>query len=150
MQLSEVADAYSATGPLWDAGPGRIYDRLAGVLVDASPISLAGCLVADVGAGTGAASRAIARLGGRPVAVDVASGMLAAGRTRAGRSAAPAAVADACRLPFCQELAAALSSPPSPTTTSPIRSLLWPRRVGSSRREARCWWRATPRLTVTR
>lgn len=72
-----VADAYSRTGAAWQAGPGRLYDRLAEVLVEASPVPLTGRLVLDVGAGTGAASRAVERAGGRPVPVDVAPGMLA-------------------------------------------------------------------------
>jgi ubiquinone/menaquinone biosynthesis C-methylase UbiE len=75
---SGVAEAYSATGAAWQAGPGRVYDRLAEVLVAAAPVPLAGRVVLDVGAGTGAASRAVARAGGHPIAVDVAPGMLAA------------------------------------------------------------------------
>lgn len=73
-----VADAYSQTGAAWQIGPGRVYDRLSDRLVEASPVPLAGRTVLDVGAGTGAASRAIGRAGGRPIALDVAPGMLAA------------------------------------------------------------------------
>lgn len=90
-----VRDAYSATGAAWEAGPGRIYDRLADELVDLSPVPLAGRLVLDVGAGTGAASRAIARVGGHPVALDLAPGMLAVDR----RHRPPAVVADGRALP---------------------------------------------------
>lgn len=89
-----VADAYSATGVAWQQGPGRVYDRLAEVLVDASPVPLAGRRVLDVGAGTGAASRAIVRVGGQPIAVDVAVGMLAVDHHRRP----PAVVADARHL----------------------------------------------------
>jgi SAM-dependent methyltransferase len=91
-----LADAYSATGAAWEAGPARVYDRLADVLVAASPIDLAGRLVADVGAGTGAASRALARAGARPIALDLADGMLRVDQ----RHRPPAAVADARRLPL--------------------------------------------------
>jgi demethylmenaquinone methyltransferase/2-methoxy-6-polyprenyl-1,4-benzoquinol methylase len=91
-----VADAYDRTGRSWEAGPARlVYDRLAEVLVAASPVSLAGRRVLDVGAGTGAAARSIRAAGGHPVAVDVSLGMLRANATSAGR----AVVADARRLP---------------------------------------------------
>lgn len=104
-----LADAYSATGVAWQRGPERVYDRLAEVLVDASPVPLVGRRVLDVGAGTGAASRAIARAGGRPIAVDVAAGMLAVDHHRRP----PAAVADARRLPLasgtCGAVVAAFS-----------------------------------------
>ena len=88
--------AYSATGAAWQHGPERVYQRLADVLVAASPVPLAGCLVADVGTGTGAASRSIARAGGHPIALDLADGML-----RVDQAARPPAVgADARRLPL--------------------------------------------------
>lgn len=91
-----LRDAYSATGSAWRDGPERVYGRLADVLVAASPISLAGERVADVGAGTGATSRAIQRAGGRPIQLDLAEGML--GVDQATRP--PAVVADARRLPL--------------------------------------------------
>jgi SAM-dependent methyltransferase len=91
-----ISDAYSATGAAWRDGPERVYQRLADVLVGASPIPLAGELVVDVGTGTGAASNAILRAGGRPVALDLADGML---RVDQGVRP-PAAVADARHLPF--------------------------------------------------
>jgi SAM-dependent methyltransferase len=79
------------------------------VLVDASPIPLADQLVADVGTGTGAASRSIARVGGRPIALDLAVGMLAVDRDERP----PAVVADARRLPLatasCGAVVAAFS-----------------------------------------
>lgn len=91
-----VSEAYSATGAAWRDGPERVYQRLADVLVDASPVALAGEHVADVGAGTGAASTAIRRAGGRPVAVDLAEGMLRVDQSQRP----PAAVGDARRLPL--------------------------------------------------
>ncbi len=109
MALTELAEAYSATGVAWRDGPARIYDRMAEELVARSPVPLEGELVADVGAGTGAASRAVAAAGGTPVALDVALGMLTV--DRAARP--PAAVADARRLPLpagsCGAVVAAFS-----------------------------------------
>ena len=97
MSLSgDVAAAYSATGAAWARGPGRVYDRLAERLVDACPVPLAGRDVLDLGAGTGAASRAAVDRGARVVAVDAAIGMLLAG---AG-ARPPSAAADALALPF--------------------------------------------------
>jgi SAM-dependent methyltransferase len=91
-----LAAAYSATGSAWQAGPGRVYDRLAEALVTTTPVPLAGRTVVDLGAGTGAASRAILAAGGRPIAVDLALGMLRA----IGPLRPPCTVADARALPF--------------------------------------------------
>lgn len=91
-----LAGAYSATGAAWEAGPGRIYNRLAELLVDASPVPVHGRTVLDVGAGTGAASRALASAGAAPIGLDSAFGMLAADRARRP----PAVQGDAVRLPF--------------------------------------------------
>ena|SRR5438552_9054088 len=96
MTSPTIADAYSRTGAAWQAGPGAIYDRLATVLVDCRPVDFTGRLVLDLGAGTGAASRAIAAVGGIPIAADAAFGMLAADAPRR-----PAAVVgDAYKLPL--------------------------------------------------
>ncbi|HEX2698764.1 MAG TPA: methyltransferase domain-containing protein [Acidimicrobiales bacterium] len=92
-----VAAAYSATGGAWEQGPGRIYDRLAEVLVAGSPVPLDGARVLDVGAGTGAATRAVIAAGARAVvAVDAAYGMLA----HQAVERPPAAVGDLNALPF--------------------------------------------------
>ena len=92
-----VAAAYSATGDAWQRGPGRIYDRIAEVLVARSPTPFDGCEVLDVGAGTGAASRALRVAGAAAVvAVDAAFAMLA--HEACGRP--PAAVGDVLALPF--------------------------------------------------
>ncbi|MEQ1786752.1 MAG: class I SAM-dependent methyltransferase, partial [Acidimicrobiales bacterium] len=99
-----VRDAYTATGAAWRDGPELVYQRLADALVATSPVDLAGRLVADVGAGTGAASRAIVRAGGRPVALDLAAGMLRVDQS----SRPPAAVADVRRLPLASGSCAAL------------------------------------------
>jgi ubiquinone/menaquinone biosynthesis C-methylase UbiE len=91
-----VAEAYDRTGRSWQAGPEQVYRRLAEVLVARSPVPLTGLMVLDLGAGTGAASRAIAAAGGRPLAVDVAPAMLKA----MGPAGPPAVVADALHLPL--------------------------------------------------
>lgn len=91
------AAAYSATGPVWQQGPGPVYDRLAEAVVERSPVAVVGASALDVGAGTGAASRALLRAGAaRVTAVDAAAGMLAHDRG----SRPPAAVGDALALPF--------------------------------------------------
>ena len=87
---------YDAAAGDWAGGPGRMYDRLAGALVAAAPVPLAGCRVLDLGAGTGAAGRAALAAGAtQVVAADLAAGML--------RHAVPAlhpVLADAGALPF--------------------------------------------------
>lgn len=92
----DVASAYSASGAAWQDGPGRIYDRLAEVLVERCPTVQDGAFVLDIGAGTGAATRAARRCGASVVALDAAIGMLAADAARRP----PAAVGDAIALPF--------------------------------------------------
>lgn len=95
MSTDALVRAYSSTGAAWQRGPGRIYDRLAETLVAASPVPLAGRLVLDLGAGTGAATRAIRAAGGSSIAADVALGMLRAMRPEQ----VARAVADARALP---------------------------------------------------
>lgn len=95
--IDGLATAYSATGGAWQRGPGRIYDRLAEVIVARSPVPVRGCRVLDVGAGTGAATRAALAAGATAVvAVDPAVGML---RHDASRRP-PAVAGDALALPF--------------------------------------------------
>lgn len=92
-----VADAYSAAGVAWHHGPTRIYDTLAREQLSSAHVSLADAVVLDLGAGTGAASRAAADAGARQItAVDLAAGMLMVDRERRP----PAAIADALQLPF--------------------------------------------------
>lgn len=90
-----MAQAYSATGAAWQQGPGRVYDRLAEAVVAVSPVPLLGRTVLDLGAGTGAATRAVIAAGGTSIAADLAIGML-----RAIEPAVPSTVADARALPF--------------------------------------------------
>jgi ubiquinone/menaquinone biosynthesis C-methylase UbiE len=89
------AAAYS--GPAWERGPARIYDRLAEVVVSTLPVPIDGASTLDLGAGTGAATRALLAAGaGRVVAVDSALGML----THDARNRPPAVAGDALALPF--------------------------------------------------
>lgn len=96
-----VAEAYSAAGESWRTGPSRIYDELAREQLAAAGIPLAGAMVLDLGAGTGAATRAVLDAGaGGIVAADVAIGMLRVDRDRRP----PATVADALALPFAERV----------------------------------------------
>ncbi len=97
---ADMGGAYGRAAEAWATGPARIYDELADDLVARSPVPLAGRLVADVGAGRGAATRAVARAGGRAVALDVAEGMLAANARSGGP---PGIVADALALPIATD-----------------------------------------------
>jgi SAM-dependent methyltransferase len=92
-----MASDYQQGAQWWSAGSDLIYRRFARRLLACSPISLAGRLVLDLGAGSGAVSHALASLEARPVAVDASFAMLAT--ARAG-SELCAAVADAQQLPF--------------------------------------------------
>jgi SAM-dependent methyltransferase len=93
----DLALAYSTSAGAWQNGPGCIYDRLAEVIVARSPVPVGGRAVLDVGAGTGAATRAALAAGAvRVVALDAAIGMLAHGAARRP----PAVVGDARALPF--------------------------------------------------
>lgn len=92
-----VADAYSVAGVPWRTGPSRIYDVLATEQLAAAGLPLAGAAALDLGAGTGAGTRALRAAGARVIAgVDVAVGMLRVDRRRRP----PAVVADALALPF--------------------------------------------------
>ena len=95
-QPGTIREAYSATGTAWQEGPARIYDRLAEILVERSPVSLAGRKVLDLGSGTGAASRAARAAAASPIALDGALGMLLADRDRRP----PAVVGDLRALPL--------------------------------------------------
>jgi SAM-dependent methyltransferase len=93
---TELRAAYDAAAGDWAGGPEQMYARLAGALVAAAPVPLAGRSVLDLGAGTGVAGRAALAAGARlVVAADLATGML----RRAGPELHPVA-ADAATLPF--------------------------------------------------
>jgi ubiquinone/menaquinone biosynthesis C-methylase UbiE len=112
-----VRAAYDAAADDWAAGPEQMYGPLASALVDAAGAAvrltgtaaavrlaataaaagpLAGCVVLDLGAGTGVAGRAALAAGARRVvSADLAAGMLA----HCGAALHPVA-ADAAALPF--------------------------------------------------
>lgn len=95
-----LAAAYGAAARVWPAGPDGVYRRLAQEMLWHSPVQLSGARVLDVGAGTGAASRAALAIGARTVvAADLSAGMLRAGVL----SPVLPVVADACALPFRAE-----------------------------------------------
>jgi SAM-dependent methyltransferase len=89
-------EAFAYCGEAWVNGPGVVYDRLADALVSASPVGLVGARVLDVGAGSGAVSKAVAAAGGRSVALDRSLDML----SHRTDTRLPAVVADARHLPF--------------------------------------------------
>ncbi len=107
---------YDAAAPAWADGPGPMYARLAGALVAAAPVPLAGRRVLDLGAGAGVAGQAALAAGARQVVgADLSVAMLRRGRAAQDPAAArpagarPAAArpagarpvaADAAALPF--------------------------------------------------
>ncbi len=86
------------TPAAWAGKVDPVYEALGAAVVAASPVPFTGRLIADLGAGTGATSRAISRAGGRPLAIDLSHPMLA--YRRAERPAA--AVADIGALPLAR------------------------------------------------
>jgi ubiquinone/menaquinone biosynthesis C-methylase UbiE len=99
---ADVRAAYDATGAAWDNGPRRIYDQLAAVLLDQSPLPF-DAVALDAGAGTGAATAELIRRGARVTAVDLSVGMLR-------RMTGAVAVGDVVRLPIrssCVDVAVA-------------------------------------------
>jgi ubiquinone/menaquinone biosynthesis C-methylase UbiE len=90
------ADHYARSGERWALGAELVYGPIAAELVGTSPHPLAGRIVLDAGAGTGAASAALRRRRARPLAVDLSAGMLA----WHAASRPPCAVADIRALPL--------------------------------------------------
>lgn len=74
---ADLRGAYEGVARAWASGPAGLYDRLAGEIVSEYPGGVSGHHILDVGAGTGAVSRAVIRLGGRATAVDAAEDMVA-------------------------------------------------------------------------
>jgi ubiquinone/menaquinone biosynthesis C-methylase UbiE len=93
---ADASSAYAGVAAAWDAGPSRVYDALARAVVSAYPGDIAGMRVLDIGAGTGAVSRALAQHGAHPTAIDLAPDMVAHLRIRGF----PAVVGDIRALPF--------------------------------------------------
>jgi SAM-dependent methyltransferase len=84
------------TPEAWSSGPDRVYEALSMAVVAERSSALRGRRVLDLGAGTGATSRAVRAVGGRPVAVDASWEMLAHGRV----DRPPAIVGDGCAVPL--------------------------------------------------
>ena len=83
---------YDAAAPAWADGPGPMYARLAGALVAAAPVPLAGRRVLDLGAGAGVAGQAALAAGARQVVgADLSVAMLRRGRAAQDPAARPAA-----------------------------------------------------------
>ena len=93
---ADASSAYVGVAAAWDAGPSRVYDSLARAVVSAYPGDLAGLRVLDIGAGTGAVSRALAARGADPTAIDLAPDMVACLRDQGFT----AVVGDIRTLPF--------------------------------------------------
>jgi ubiquinone/menaquinone biosynthesis C-methylase UbiE len=75
--MDAMATAYEGAAAAWAGGAARLYDKLALAVVDAYPLPLEGRRIVDLGAGTGAVSRALLAHGALPLAVDSASDMVA-------------------------------------------------------------------------
>ena len=87
---------YDGSAEGWAGGASLVYEPLAAALVQRAPRALSGAAALDVGAGTGAASRALGAAGARPIAVDVSFDMVRHDRARRP----PAALGDVLQLPF--------------------------------------------------
>ena len=91
-----TADPYAGAATRWATEASLVYTPAVAHLVHRCPHPLAGHLVLDAGAGTGAATEPLVEQGARPIAVDRSPDMLS---WRAGERP-PAAVADVRALPF--------------------------------------------------
>jgi ubiquinone/menaquinone biosynthesis C-methylase UbiE len=90
-----TADRYAGTRRRWALGAELVYAPIAAQLVSTCPHPLVGRTVLEAGAGTGAASKALAARRARPIAMDLSHGMLAWNAT----ARPPSAVADIRALP---------------------------------------------------
>jgi SAM-dependent methyltransferase len=90
------ADNYTGAARRWAEGASLVYRPIAEQLLTISPHPLRGRVVLDAGAGTGVASTALARIGARPVEMDLSLDMLAWDASHRP----PAVVADVTRLPL--------------------------------------------------
>jgi predicted RNA methylase len=84
-----TADIYARAGRGWASGAELVYRPIATELIAMAPHPLAGRVVLDAGAGTGAASAVLAARHARPLAMDISPGMLA-WNTAAGAARAAA------------------------------------------------------------
>jgi SAM-dependent methyltransferase len=92
-------DHYAGASRRWALGASLVYGPIAAELIAMSPHALAGRRVLDAGAGTGAATAALAAAGAHPIATDLSFDMLAWNAT----SRPAAAVADICALPLSDD-----------------------------------------------
>ena len=90
------ADNYTGAARRWAEGASLVYRPIAEQLLTISPHPLRGRVVLDAGAGTGVASTALAKIGARPVEMDLSLDMLAWDASHRP----PAVVADVTRLPL--------------------------------------------------
>lgn len=86
---------YTGVAAAWVAGPERVYDELARAIVAEYPTP-EGASVLDIGAGTGAASRALQARGASTIGVDLAPDMVDSMRA----AGLDAVVGDILVLPF--------------------------------------------------
>lgn len=92
-------DHYARSGRRWALGAELVYRPIAAELVAMTPHSLAGHIVLDAGAGTGAASSALTAQHAQALALDLSADMLA--WNAAARP--PSAVADIRALPLADD-----------------------------------------------
>jgi SAM-dependent methyltransferase len=85
-----------ANPEVWASGRDHVYEALSQAVLAEHAAELDGRGVLDLGAGTGATSRAVAKVGGRPLSIDSSWPMLQHDRL----SRHPAIVGDACALPM--------------------------------------------------
>ena len=96
--LRFARQGYEGAAAAWAHGAELVYGPLADALLARAP-ELAGRLVLDVGAGTGAVSRRLVAAGANAVAVDASLPMLA----HQASSRPPAVVGDISRLPLVDD-----------------------------------------------
>jgi SAM-dependent methyltransferase len=94
--IADSGKAYQGAAVAWARGPAVMYDRLASLAIAGAAATLRGARVVDVGAGTGALSRALRTVGAIPVAVDTSIDML----SHIDDAAVMPVVGDMCALPF--------------------------------------------------
>jgi ubiquinone/menaquinone biosynthesis C-methylase UbiE len=93
--VSSERDHYTGAAAGWATGAARVYGPLARALVERAPHPLQGCLVLDLGAGTGLASDVLRSSDAHPIALDLSFGML----SWRGEGKPPAVAADVGALP---------------------------------------------------
>ena len=123
---ADVAAAYEGVAGAWAAGPAPLYDRLAEDVVSVYTDPITDHHVLDIGAGTGAVSRAVIRRGGRATAVDAAEDMVAHMRAHG----LDAVTGDLLSLPFDDAaFDGAIAAFSVSHTDDPVRALREARRV---------------------